>query len=646
MVIRQYFLLVLLFFVSAFTKLHSQLCNGSLGDPIINITFGSGANPGPALTTTTNLQYVPFDCPLDGSYTVRSNTSQCFLSSWYNLNTDHTGDANGYFMLVNASLQKSEFYLDTIKGLCPGTTYEYAAWIINVLLSSACGGNGINPNLTFNIEKTDGTVLQTYSTGDITTSTYPAWKQYGFFFTTPADAADVVVRIRNNSFGGCGNDLAIDDITFRACGAKISPFFVETGGIMKELCEGDNADVTMSCNISAGYNNPSYQWQQSVDNGNTYTDIPGAEAATYVKSITPAVPVGSYLYRIIVAEGTNIHLPSCRVASVALTIRVNGIPASATKSNSPVCEGAALILSTSGGSEYVWTSTNSFSASGASVTINNAQLSDSGKYYVNVTSAAGCRQTDSTVVSVIPGPHAVTAFNSKTICQGDSILLNSSGGTSYLWSPSAGLSSAVIADPLAKPADTTIYTVVVQNENGCKDSATTTINVSAAPKADAGPDKDVAEGQSVQLSGGIGGNNTSYTWSPGIYLNDIHSLQPVVNPSNDITYHLTVSSNDGCGISDDSVRVHVFKTVIIPNAFSPNGDGINDTWNIKALNSYNDYELSVYSRYGQIVFTTKNYSNPWDGSFNGKLLPVATYYYLLDLKQGLPKLKGFVVILR
>lgn len=644
MFIKQY--LLLFFLLSAFTKLHSQLCSGSLGDPIINITFGSGSNPGPSLATTTNLQYVPFDCPNDGSYTVRSNTLQCFVSSWHNINADHTGDANGYFMLINASLQTSEFYIDTVKGLCPGTTYEYAAWIMNVLLSSACEGNGINPNLTFNIEKTDGTVLQTYSTSDITASANPAWKQYGFFFTTPADAADVVVRISNNSFGGCGNDLAIDDITFRACGAKLAPFIMGIEGIVKELCEGDNADVTLSCNISAGYNNPSYQWQQSTDNGSTFTDIPGAEAATYVKNITAAVPVGSYPYRIIVAEGNNIHLPSCRVASGVLTIRVNSTPASTAITNSPVCEGTPLVLSASGGSEYAWSNENIFSASGASVTINTAQLSDSGKYYVSVTSTKGCKQTDSTIVNIMPAPHATTSFSNKTICEGDSLFLNSSGGASYLWSPSAGLSSAVVASPFAKPADTTIYTVVVQNETGCKDSATITINVGAAPEADAGPDKNVAEGQSVQLSGNAVGNNLSYTWSPGIFITDVHALQPVVNPANDVTYYLTVSSNDGCGVSEDSVRVHVFKTVIIPNAFSPNGDGINDTWNIKALNSYDDYELSVFNRYGRTVFTTKNYSKQWDGSFNGKLLPVGTYYYVLDLKQGLPKLKGFVVILR
>lgn len=644
MVIKQYYLLFFLFLT--FTKLHSQLCNGSLGDPIINITFGSGPNPGPALTSTANLQYVGNDCPNDGSYTVRNNTSQCFGNTWHILNVDHTGNANGYFMLINASLQKSEFYIDTVKGLCPNTTYEYAAWLMNVIVPSACGGNSINPNLTFNIEKTDGTILQTYSTGDITAAPNPAWKQYGFFFTTPSDASDVVVRITNNSMGGCGNDLAIDDITFRACGAKLSPFIVGVQADVKELCEGDNAEVTLSCDISAGYNNPSFQWQQSINNGNTYTDIPGANATSYIKNITADAPVGNYLYRINVAEGANINLPSCRVASAALTIRINSIPAATAVSNSPVCEGAPIILSASGGSEYIWSGVNAFSAPGASVTINSAKLSDAGKYYVSITSAGGCRQIDSTIVTVIPGPVAATGFDNKTICQGDSVSLNSSGGTSYLWSPATGLSSAVIANPVAKPADTTVYTVAVQNETACKDSATVTINVVAAPKADAGPDINIIEGQSIQLSATADGSNNTYKWSPDTYINDINSLQPIVNPVNDITYFLTVSSNNGCGISKDSVKIHVFKTVVVPNAFSPNGDGINDTWNIKALNSYNDYELSVFNRYGNIIFTTKNYSNPWDGNFNGKPLPVGTYYYLIDLKQGLPKLKGFVLILR
>lgn len=644
MFVKKYFLLLVQLF--AFSELHSQLCNGSLGDPIVNITFGAGANPGAPLSSTTNLGYNYSDCPNDGFYTVRNSTSQCFGNSWHTLYADHTGDPNGYFMLINASLQKSEFFIDTIKGLCPNTTYEFAAWVMNVIVPSGCGGNSINPNLTFRIEKTDGTILQTYGTGDIFATANPQWKQSGFFFLTPADAETVVVRIINNSSGGCGNDLAIDDITFRPCGPQLTSYIVGEQGTTKQLCEGDNADVTLSCHVSTGYSNPSYQWQESLDTGRTYKDIPGVTDTTFVKFVANNTPAGAYLYRLSAGEGTNMRLPSCRISSDPLTIDIKSKSAVNAHSNSPVCEGAPLILSASGGTEYFWSGVNGYSGSGSPATIDNALLTNSGTYYVSVTTGGICKQQDSTIVNIIPGPVAKTSFTSKTICQGDSVFLQSSGGTSYLWSPTASLSSAVIADPLARPEDTIQYTVLVKNEASCMDSATVTINVIPKLHADAGLDQNILEGQSVQLAAAVSDGDNSYSWLPDIFINNAHVLNPIVNPGNDITYFFTVSSNNGCGISNDSVRIHVFKKVVIPNAFSPNGDGINDKWNIKALTSYSNYELSVFNRYGQIVFTTKDYSKPWDGTYNGKPLPVGTYYYLINLTQGLPLLKGYVVILR
>jgi gliding motility-associated-like protein len=154
------------------------------------------------------------------------------------------------------------------------------------------------------------------------------------------------------------------------------------------------------------------------------------------------------------------------------------------------------------------------------------------------------------------------------------------------------------------------------------------------------------EGQTVQLNGSVTGGNTGITWYPPLFIDNIHSLQPIVNPAVSSAYILTATSNNGCGSSSDTTYVQVYKNVIIPNAFSPNGDGVNDTWNIKALTSYDNYELSVFNRYGQKVLDTKSYSKPWDGTFNGRALPVGTYYYLIDLHLGLPKLKGYVVILR
>ncbi|GEO09455.1 gliding motility-associated C-terminal domain-containing protein [Segetibacter aerophilus] len=630
-------------------KLPAQLCQGSLGDPIVNITFGSGSNPGPVLTTTKNLNFFYNDCPQDGLYTVRNSTSQCHFNTWHTLNNDHTGDPNGYFMLINASLQKSEFYVDTLKSLCPNTTYEFAAWITNVILPSACSGNPKTPNLTFNIEKTDGTVLQTYTTGDIVATQSPIWKQYGSFFTTPANVTNVVLRLINNSVGGCGNDLAIDDITFRPCGPQLIPSIKGVSDNVKTLCAGDNTDVTFECKVSAGYSNPAYIWQQSKDGGSTWTNLPGETSNTMTRSFNSTTAAGQYLYRLSVGEASNAGLATCRVASKALTVNIKSKPATSISSNSPACEGSNISLSATGGAsgtQYAWSGANSFSSTTQNVSISNARSINAGKYYVQVTNSDGCKQLDSTTVSVTPAPIAAVGFTTKTICKGDSVFLSSSGGTSYAWSPNVSLSSATIPNPTAKPADSTVYTVVVSNDQSCKDSARVTINVLQKPVADAGPDQVMIEGQSVQLDGSVTGGNTGFTWYPSLFIDNINTLHPVVNPAVSTSYILTATSNNGCGSSSDTAFVQVYKNVIVPNAFSPNGDGVNDTWNIKALASYDSYELSVFNRYGQKVLSTKNYSTPWDGTFNGKPLPVGTYYYLLDLQLGLPKLKGYVVILR
>ena len=116
-----------LFFISLLliiSQTNAQLCQGSLGDPIINITFGNGANPGaPLFAAATSYQYVNNDCPRDGFYTVRNNTINCFNSTWHTVNADHTVDGGGYFILVNASFQPGAFCLDTVTGLFRYTTY-------------------------------------------------------------------------------------------------------------------------------------------------------------------------------------------------------------------------------------------------------------------------------------------------------------------------------------------------------------------------------------------------------------------------------------------------------------------------------------------------------------------------------------------
>lgn len=625
---------------------NAQLCQGSLGDPIVNITFGAGSNPGASLVAaTTAYQYVPNDCPNDGFYTVRNNTSNCFSTSWHSLVSDHTGDPNGYFMLVNASVQPSAFYIDTVKGLCSNTTFEFAAWIMNVLRTTACNANGIQPNLTFTIERTDGTVLQTYNTGNISSQANPSWQQFGFFFTTPVGVADIVLRIFNNSQGGCGNDLALDDITFRPCGPLLTPSIVGLPTATANFCEGIATSYTFNATISAGFANPSFQWQQSTD-GITWTDIPGANNNTFLQNFPANTTIGNYKFRLTAAETGNLNSTKCRVVSAAISIQVVANPVTTATSNSPLCEGTTMQLTATGGTQYQWSGVSGFTATGNSITINNVQSAQAGKYYVLVRNAAGCDHLDSAIVTINPKPVATTNFTSATICAGENIQLIAGGGGSYQWLPSSGLSAANIFNPMASPVDTVQYLVIVTNQFGCADSATVDLYVKEKPVADAGADKVIFAGTPIQLAGVVAGQDISYSWSPSQYMDNPQLLRPIVTPPVDMDYTLTVVSNVGCGTATDKVHVFVYKDIYIPTGFTPDGNGKNDVWFVPALSAFNNFEVFVYNRYGQIVFQTKNINQPWDGKYNGELQPSGTYVYLIDLKQEGKLFKGIVSIIR
>jgi gliding motility-associated-like protein len=639
--------LLSLFFIFFFGDLSAQLCQGSLGDPIVNITFGGGQNPGPPLPAAAlGYQYVTPDCPGDGFYTVRNNTTGCFGNTWHSVASDHTGNGNGYFMLVNASNQPGDFYVDTIRGLCGSTTYEFAAWVMNVIRPGSCGGNTIRPNITLRIERTDGTVLQQYSTGNIEPGPDPVWNQYGFFFSTPASGQDIVLRMRNNAPGGCGNDLLLDDITFRPCGPQLTPFFPGAAGPEKEICQGETASVVLSCDVSPGFTSPYFQWQESVDNGATWSDLAGANSPSFTKALTAATLPGRYLYRLTVVETANIGNNSCRIASQALTIRVNALPVTVAGNSGPVCAGGSLNLIAAGGAGYQWMGPNGFSASTPSTAIPMVVLADTGFYYVTVTSDLGCRKLDSTHVSVFPRPQVVVLPSVVSICDGDDVRLTASGGSSYEWSPAASLSSTTIPDPLAAPHDSTRYRVVVTTAAGCVDSGFALVTVLKAPHANAGPDKVLIEGDATRLDGSVSGSGFTFDWAPQFSISDEGSLRPLVFPPLDTAYILTVTSTAGCGEARDTVRVKVYKRVQIPNAFSPNGDGVNDRWEIPALAAYNNVSLLVFNRYGQPVFESRRYVQPWDGNYGGKPLPVGTYYYVIEIRDRGTRLSGSVGIIR
>jgi gliding motility-associated-like protein len=208
-----------------------------------------------------------------------------------------------------------------------------------------------------------------------------------------------------------------------------------------------------------------------------------------------------------------------------------------------------------------------------------------------------------------------------------------------------GISATGIFNPAQAGPGSDLITYSVAATNGCRADTARTILVYPAPVVSAGADKYLLEGNFIILDGQATGNNNSYAWTPATYLDNAGVARPKVTAPQDMLYTLEVTSPNGCRGTDD-VTVKVLKQIKVPNAFSPNGDGINDTWFIQYLESYPDCTVDVYNRYGQPVYHSTGYTKQWDGKINGQPLPTGTYYWIIKPGSGRLPVNGSVTIIR
>jgi gliding motility-associated-like protein len=385
----------------------AQLCNGSLGDAVVNITFGKADGNNTDYTPTNAYTYTSSFCPNDGYYTITKNTSRCFNNSWLTINNDHTG--NGGFMLVNASYEPGDFLVTKVTDLCPNTTYEFAAWLMNVMARTA-----IKPNITFSIETTTGTVLQSFSTGDIPESFSPQWKQYGFFFTTAASNAEVILRMTNKAPGGEGNDIALDDITFRPCSSVLITSTIKNeNSDTVNICEGNTNSYLLQSNISNGFIDPIYIWQVSTDSGKIWKDIAGANSLTYLRNFTTP---GFYWYRLSVVEKTYAVINACRIASNKIFINVHPNPIVDAGENRILVKPEMITLNALVIAELntllYWQPPNQLSDNKISNPIATPAVDT--KYTLYATSPFGCKNEDTVLIKVVNGifiPNVFTPNN-------------------------------------------------------------------------------------------------------------------------------------------------------------------------------------------------------------------------------------------
>jgi gliding motility-associated-like protein len=282
---------------------------------------------------------------------------------------------------------------------------------------------------------------------------------------------------------------------------------------------------------------------------------------------------------------------------------------------------------------------------------------DTGSYHVNlrVTSIGGCaRDTSILVNSIHPQPDINFGISRQNICLGDALYLtdstNSKDGVTILWNWDMGDGSIrntqnvlyIYASP--QTHNISLYTV---NSFGCKSQILSKpVNVHPYPTADAGPDRKVAEGSNLNIRATATGTALGYLWTPPQFLSNTTTLTPTcVEPKSDILYTLTVTGSGGCTVTDN-MFVNVLKMPRIPNTFSPNGDGINDLWEIQYLDEYTANHLQVFTRGGQLVFESRGLYKAWNGTYRGKYLPIDTYYFIIEPGNGRDAVTGYVTIIK
>jgi gliding motility-associated-like protein len=170
------------------------------------------------------------------------------------------------------------------------------------------------------------------------------------------------------------------------------------------------------------------------------------------------------------------------------------------------------------------------------------------------------------------------------------------------------------------------------------------ITVYPSPTVSAEEDVTIFEGNSVIIKA-TANNAFTYKWYPSAGLDHDDVLNPVASPTESTTYKLIVTSAANCTATDE-VNINVLKKLVVPNTFTPNGDGYNDVWEIKYLSAYPNNTVDVYNRYGEKLYSSVGYGLPWDGKYKGTDVPPGTYYYIINPKNGRKVISGSVTIIR
>lgn len=359
----------------------------------------------------------------------------------------------------------------------------------------------------------------------------------------------------------------------------------------------------------------------------SYTWTAGLSAST--GSIVTGSPLSTTIYTVI---GSSNNCTNTATSTISITP-----PVIITSSSVAICNGNSATLTANGANTYTWLPTNT---AGSSI---NVTPTSNTSYTVNGTVGA-CTGSTTVNVSVIPIP--TVTVNNATICEGQPAILNAQGASSYTWSNGSNNNSVSI-----NPISTSVYTVIGA-VNGCTNTSTSNVLVNPSPLLTTSSDITIIKGTSTTLN--FAGNVTSYTWTPTTALSCTNCMSPVATPSQTTQYCINATLGDCSSSSCILVTVEpaCFSNADYgtPNAFTPNGDGINDEFCLKGWDECStDFYISIYNRWGEKVYESTDPAFCWDGSYLGNPLNSAVFVFYIKaeiLKVGTITKKGNISLIK
>lgn len=373
---------------------------------------------------------------------------------------------------------------------------------------------------------------------------------------------------------------------------------------------------------------------QCTTNDGSATVVASGGTAPYTYSWSPSggtgattTPVGQGSYTVTVTDAN-----SCQANATVFVGGVNAPALTVVNTQNASCfgsaDGSAEVSASGGVAPYTY----SWSPSGGTGT--TASNLTAGTYTVTVTDDAGCTAQTQVVITQ-PGAVSVTENVVPATCGAadGEISLTVSGGTggyTFDWTPNVSTTNTASGLPVGT------YNIVVTDALGCSSAVSVEVEIGTTFYMEATPETALIDlgssiGLTVDVDPGVTVDNI--TWSPPDGLSCTDCPDPIASPLVTTTYIVAVTSDDGC-VAYDTVTIIVRQPcgeLFVPTIFSPNGDGLNDLECVMG-GCIVDLDFTIYNRWGEVVFTSDNQSDCWDGTFRGKPVQTGVYVYKLEAR--------------